>query len=54
MRTQSELEGITLLGNTSTAYPSTYSPEIGTEYKQIAKDNLCKNKKPQITQIFTD
>ena len=38
-RTESELKGVTLLGNTATRYPDQYSPEVLETFKNKHQDN---------------
>ena len=38
-RTESELKGVTLLGNTATRYPDQYAPEVLETFKNKHQDN---------------
>ena len=53
MRTQSELEGVTLLGNTATKYPSDYSPEILEKFpnKHPGNDYMVTFNCPEFTSL---
>ncbi|MBO6218359.1 MAG: NADPH-dependent 7-cyano-7-deazaguanine reductase QueF [Treponema sp.] len=53
MRTQSELEGVTLLGNTATKYPSDYSPEILEKFpnKHPSNDYMVTFNCPEFTSL---
>ena len=53
MRTQSELEGVTLLGKGKTAYPQTYSPEILEKFpnKHAGNDYMVTFNCPEFTSL---
>lgn len=52
-RTKQELEGISLLGNQGTVYPSTYSPELleTFENKHPNRDYMVKFNCPEFTSL---
>lgn len=53
MRSQSELEGVTLLGNTKTQYATTYSPEILEKFpnKHPENDYMVTLNCPEFTSL---
>ena len=53
MRSESELEGVTLLGNTATKYPSDYSPEILEKFpnKHPGNDYMVTFNCPEFTSL---
>ena len=53
MRSESELEGVTLLGNTATSYPQTYSPEILEKFpnKHAGNDYMVTFNCPEFTSL---
>ncbi|WP_407425407.1 preQ(1) synthase [Treponema sp.] len=53
MRSESELEGVTLLGNTATKYPSNYSPEVLEKFpnKHPGNDYMVTFNCPEFTSL---